>query len=460
MKRRILVIGGVAAGPAAAAKAKRVDSSAEVILVESGEHISYGICELPYFIGGEVKDPGRLIVYTPERFEMEKGVVVKTLHRAESIHPLRRLVEVRDFERSVVLEIPYDRLIVATGSRPKRLGIAGEDARNVFTVKSYPHALALERFIAESHPRKAVIIGAGYIGMEMAESLAVRGIECVLIHRHDLPMWGLEQGTREAVAEELSAHGVRFVAKSEVIGFDVSGDLLVKRVRTQNESFDCDLVIVSIGVEPESTLAATAGARCGSHHGILTDRRQVTSVGNIYAAGDCCEVRNVVSQKWMYAPLATIAARQGRVAGENAAGGSAIFRGALRSIAVRVFSLEVARVGLSSHEAKEHGFDAVTGHIEANSRIPFFAGNAKVHVTTVAEKRTGRLLGANVYGRDGAVLRANTLALAIQQRLSARDLAETDLIYSPPFSPLWDPLLIAASRLNKPMRDNEKPDSD
>ncbi|GJQ20592.1 MAG: NADH oxidase [Bacteroidia bacterium] len=460
MKRTIVVIGGLAAGPAAAAKAKRVDPSASVVLLEAGETISYGICEIPFAVGGTIRALSDLVLFTPERFEAEKGVVVRTLHRVERIHPTRRILEVRSFEKGATSELGYDRLILAMGSQPKPLGMPGEEARNVFTVKSFSGAAALEHYIIRESPRRAVIVGGGYIGMEMAEALTLRGLECTVLHRHSLPMWGLEDAPREAVALELEKHGVKFVGNTAVRGFDVSRFNTVTRVRTDTASFETDLVIMCIGVEPQSALASEAGIEIGARKGILTDQRQVTSVDGIYAAGDCCEVRNLITNKWMYAPLATIAARQGRVAGENAAGGSAVFKGALRSVAVRVFSLEVARVGLSSQEALEQGFEPAETRIESDSRIPFFPGNARVSVILIADRKSGRLLGGNVYGGDGAVLRANTLALAIQCGLTARELTETDLIYSPPFSPLWDPLLIAGNRLHHSLRSNEKPDPD
>lgn len=453
MSRRIVVIGGLAAGPAAAAKARRVDPDAEVILLESGEHVSYGICEIPYVIGGIAGSFPDLMPFTPERLEAAKGVVVKTLHRVEKIHASRRIIEVRDFKRGRVLEMPYDRLVIATGSVPNRLGIAGEDARNVFFVKTLGDAHSLESFLKERTTGSAVVIGGGYIGMEMSEALVARGFSCTIIHQHDLPLRGLETATREAVAHELTRQGVRWMGPASVQGFDVTAENAVSRVRTNRGSVDADVVIVCIGVRPSSALAEEAGVAVGRHGGIRTDRRQQTNLGSIYAAGDCCEVRNLLTNRGMYLPLATLAARQGRVAGENAAGGSAVFKGAIRSIAVRVFGLEVARVGLNSTEAAEAGFDPVVSHIESDSRIPFFPGNERIHVVTIADRRSGRILGANVFGGGGAVLRANVLALAIQQKMTAKDLSETDLIYSPPFSPLWDPLLIAANNLRNTIED-------
>jgi NADPH-dependent 2,4-dienoyl-CoA reductase/sulfur reductase-like enzyme len=210
-------------------------------------------------------------------------------------------------------------------------------------------------------------------------------------------------------------------------------------------------------VEPNTSLAAEAGIRLGSHKGILTDQRQTTSDDSIYAAGDCCEVRNIITNKWSYIPLATTASKQGWTAGENAAGGSSTFKGVIRAIGVKVFDLEVAHVGLSSREAREAGFDPVIEQIEAPSRISFFPGSQQVHIIAVADRNSKRILGANVYGKDGAMLRANVLAVAIQHGLTVDDVARLDLIYTPPFSPLWDPVLVMGNQLRKRI-ENEKSD--
>jgi NADPH-dependent 2,4-dienoyl-CoA reductase/sulfur reductase-like enzyme len=266
----------------------------------------------------------------------------------------------------------------------------------------------------------------------------------------------LEKTTRAAVAAELARNGVSFVPGADVRSIRTKKDGTASAVGTENSSYEADVIVVCTGVEPNTDLAFEAGIRLGEEKGILTDQRQVTSIDGIYAAGDCCEVKNVVNNRLMYCPLATIAARQGRVAGHNAAGGSSAFKGALRAIAVKVFSLEVARVGLSSSEARESGLDPVMMEVEANSRVSLFPGNERIHVITIVDRSTRRLLGANVFGRDGAVLRANTMGLAIQKKMTVDELSEADLIYSPPFTPLWDPLLIAGHQFRK-SSDHEKP---
>jgi NADPH-dependent 2,4-dienoyl-CoA reductase/sulfur reductase-like enzyme len=449
MKQRILVVGGLAAGPSAASKAKRINPNAEVTLFERGEYISYGICEIPYYVGKTVHDPDVLISYTPQRLEKEKGVTVRILHLVEGIDGARKNILVRDLMRDKTSEHPFDKLILATGSIPKTLGLPGEEGRNVFHIKTLDQGLALKQYIDQEHPQRAVIIGGGYIGMELAEALRNNEIETTLLHRGDLPLSGLEHETRLAVKQELEQNGIVFVPHAQVRELVADATGKVREVLTNSGSYETDLVILSLGVSPQAGLAKAARIRVGRHGGIQTDQRQATTIDSIYAAGDCCEVRNIVNNAWMYVPLATTASKQGWVAGENAAGGHAVFKGVIRAIAVKVFSQEIAQVGISSQEATDSGFDVVMESISANSRIGFMPGNSKVHLTLIAERRSKRLLGANIYGRDGAVLRANTLGVAIQHHLTIDQVARLDMIYTPPYSPLWDPILVAANQLGK-----------
>ncbi|MBI3006166.1 MAG: FAD-dependent oxidoreductase [Ignavibacteriales bacterium] len=449
MKQRILVVGGVAAGPSAASKAKRVNPNADVTLFEQGEHISYGICELPYYIGNEVKEKEQLITYTPQRLEQVKGVKVKIFHRVEEIRAVKKQLVVRDLDREKVQEYEYDRLVLATGAKSRRLGLDNEDARNVFRVNSLSEGYALKQFIEEEKPLRALIVGGGYIGMEMCEALVNNGIETTLLHQGELPMSGLEQEARKAVLGELVKNGVHFKRNIHCRRLKANEKGNVVAVDTSGGEFSADLVILSLGVEPNVELCASARIHLGPNGGITTDQRQATNVDTIFAGGDCCEVKNLVNNKWMYIPLATTASKQGWVAGENAAGGKATFKGAIRAVAVKVFGLEVAQVGISSEEARQSGFDVVSEHISGDSKISFYPGNAKVFVHLIADKKSRRVLGANVYGGVGSVLRANTLGVAIQQRLTVDEVFRLDMIYSPPFAPLWDPILIAANQLSK-----------
>ncbi len=448
MARRILVIGGLAAGPSAASKAKRVNPGAEVVLFEQGNDVSYGICEIPYFIAGQV-DGSKLVLNTPEQLRQRKQIEVRTHHRVERIIPTKRRIVVRDFKGARSYEETYDKLIIATGSTPRRLGLEGEESRNVFTVSSLEDGNRIYHYLEVEKPTHAVIVGGGYIGMEMCESLRARGVGVTLLHNQSLPMKGLERTAREDVRSELERKGVEFVAHARVRGFVLDKAQRVTHVATDQGTYDAGIVIVAIGVQPNAQLAVEAGITIGTYGGILTDQRQQTNLDNVFAAGDCCETRNVVDNRFMYIPLATIASKQGWVAGENAAGGNANFKGAIRAVGVRIFALEVARVGLSVTEAEASGFRPVSETITAPSRVGMMPGSKNLNVTLIADKSSRRLLGANVWGEDGAVLRANVCATLIQHKVAIDDMQQQDLVYSPPFSPLWDPVLVAANAIRK-----------
>jgi NADPH-dependent 2,4-dienoyl-CoA reductase/sulfur reductase-like enzyme len=452
--RRILVVGGLAAGPSAAAKAARTNPRAEVTLFEATETVSYGICESPYAIGGVIGDEEKLVSYTPERLRDEKGFGVKTLHRVEGINPSRHRISVRDIRNRTVSDVEYDKLIVATGATPLRLNVPGEEGRNVFHVSSRDDTRRILSSLETESPQRAVIIGGGYIGMEMSEALRLRGLDVTLLHRGRLPMAGLELETRERILGELERNGVHFVTNVAVEALLQDKETRVRHIHTNRGSFESDIVILCLGVAPNVRLAQGARIAVGEHLGIMTDEMQQTNVDSIYAAGDCCEVRNIVSGKRMYLPLATVASRAAWVAGENAAGGRASFKGAIRAIAVKVFSLEVAQVGLSTEEAVAAGFDAVSESITAFGKVALMPGSGKVTVRLILDRRSGRLLGANLYGAEGSVLRANTIGTAIQHKLTVDDLASLDLIYAPPFAPLWDPILVAANQAKKKIHDD------
>lgn len=442
-------MGGLAAGPSAAAKAKRTNPNADVKMYEASESISYAICETPYLIAGLIDDESKLEIYSPEIFQKEKGVNVHTLHLVEKIIPSKHKIMVRDLRSRDVFEEEYDKLIIATGSRSRRLGIDGESCRNVFNLKYREDALNILNFLKTEKPKTAVIIGGGYVGMEIAEALRLRGIDVTMLHQFKLPMEGLEQETRERILAELNNNDVQFIpnVKVEALQQDATG--LVKHVITDRGSFESDMVIISIGVLPNTDLARDANIRVGTLGGIITDERQQTNVDDIYAAGDCCEVKNIVTNKPIYLPLATVASRAAWVAGENAAGGRAVFKGAIRAMAVKIFNLQVAQVGIGSEEASQYGYKTITEIVNARSKNELMPGSEEVVIKFIVDKTSNRLLGANLFSCCGAFQRANTLAVAIQQKMTIDEISRLDLIYAPPFSPLWDPILIGANQIKK-----------
>jgi NADPH-dependent 2,4-dienoyl-CoA reductase/sulfur reductase-like enzyme len=446
--RRILVVGGVAAGPSAASKAARTNPDVKVTLFEQSATISYGICEIPYFVAGEVRADD-LVVHTPESLKKEKGVEVRTLQRVESISTAKHLITVRDISSGNVYDERFDRLIIATGARPRALNLTGEEARNVFPVRSFDGAIALHRFLDNEHPANAVIVGGGYIGIEMAEALRLRGCDVTVLEQQPEILRDLEPGARDFVMGILTAHGIKTVTRSLVVALPVDSSNRVSHVLTSDGTFPADLVIIAAGIVPATSLAAAAGIRLGRQGGILTDQRQQTSVDGIFAAGDCCEYRDIITRKWVYAPLATNANRAGWVAGQNAAGGRTTFPGVLRATALRVFEGEVVRMGLTAREARENGFQAVTGTIASHSRVSVMPRSAPLGMTLTAERDSGKILGGTLWGTEGAVLRSHALAVALHQGLTLEQFQKTDFAYSPSFSPLWDPLLVAANAVEK-----------
>ncbi len=450
-RRRILVVGGLAAGPSAAAKAARTNPQAEVIMFEASETISYGICETPYAISGVVPDESKLVSFTPQRLQEEKGVSVKILHRVEKIQPTKKIIHVRDLKNQTTSEFEYDKLILATGAKPNRLNIKGEDARNIFHLHSREDALGIMNYIKHEKPKTAVIIGAGYVGMEMCEALKVKGMDVTVLHRHALPMSAMEEEASRLILQELEKNGIQFVPNVKIEGLQVGKDQRAKFVFTNQGAFEADIVITAIGVTPNVELAKSARVRVGTFGGIITDERQQTNVEGIYAAGDCCEVKSLVSGKQMYVPLATLASRAAWVAGENAAGGRATFKGAIRAVALKLFDARIATVGMNSTEAKAARFSVFKETVTTNSRVAVMPGNSKIHLTYVIDQKSKRLLGANIIGCEGAVMRANTLGIAIQHHMTLDEISRFDMIYAPPFAPLWDPILVAANSAKKKM---------
>ncbi len=449
LQPRILVIGGLAAGPSAASKAKRVNPDAEVILIERTPYISYGICEIPYYLTGEYQDDRDLVVYSPERLQQHKNVTVWTHTEVEHIDRNNNTVQVKDLMKGVRRKEEYDRLIITTGSSPRMLPFMKPDMNNVFTIKELGKAYELHDFLKKHKPRTAIIIGGGFIGLEMAESFRKLDIEVTVLHRHIYPFSHMDKQSGDILVLALHENGVHYVPNSNVKSFGANADGNVKTVVTENGTFDADLVIVAVGVYPNTSLAQDAGVETGTTGAIKTNERQQTNLDGIYAAGDCCEVKNLITRRPTYIPLATVASKMAWTAGENAAGGRAAFKGAIRNIAVRVFEYEMSRVGLTQKEAEDTGYKTISETIQAPSRIPGMPHNARLTVTYLADKETGRLIGATLIGKDGAAQRGNVLAAMIQQESTIADVAALDLMYAPPFSPLWDPLLVAANQTLK-----------
>ncbi|HYH85406.1 MAG TPA: FAD-dependent oxidoreductase [Pyrinomonadaceae bacterium] len=449
-KEQLVVIGGVAAGLAAAMEARRVSPELGITVLERTGDISYGACGLPYVVGGLIPTLESLTVHTSEYFRERHNIEIQLHSEALEILPAKSIVRVRagDEER----EIPYGVLVVATGAAAVCPPLAGHDLEGVFVLRHLRDGRRMLRFIEETRPRTAVVVGAGYIGLEMAEGFVARGLRTTLVEASDKVMSAVGGRARDTVAEELRAHGVEVVFGERVAAFEGAGGRVSRVVTESGRAFEADIVSIGVGVRPEVELARGAGIETGESGAIVTDERQRTSAAGVYAAGDCCEVLHRVSGRRVWNPLGQPAVRQGWVAGANAArgdsSGEARYLGVVGTNVVKVFGLEVARTGLSLEEARDAGFDAAETESETSSRAGYYPGATKIHTCLVTD-RTGRLLGAQMAAREGVAHRIDVYAAALHAGLKADDIERLDLAYSPPFAPTIDPIIRAAHKAKK-----------
>jgi NADPH-dependent 2,4-dienoyl-CoA reductase/sulfur reductase-like enzyme len=446
---RLVVIGGDAAGMSAAAQARRRrDAGAlEIVCFERGAHTSYAACGIPYLVGDVVSSPDALVARNPEEHR-RLGLDVRTRHEVVAIDLDRRVLRVRALDDGEETTEPFDQLVVATGSSPVRPDLPGIDADGVFGVQTLTDGIALRSAVdALDRPdgAHAVVVGGGYIGLELAEALVQRGLDVALVESGPQPMPTMDPDMGAHVAEALRDVGVALHLEDPVAGFDVEAGH-VRGVRTESGVLTADIVVLGLGVRPNSKLAVDAGLAVGSTHGIVVDEHLRTSADGVFAAGDCVESRHRVTGKPVVIALGTHANKQGRAVGINATGGDVTFPGVIGTAVSKVCKYEVARTGLNEREAAAAGFDAVAATIEGETRAHYYPGTTAVHVKIVAERGRGRILGAQIVGEEGAAKRVDVLAAAVWTEMTAEELASLDLGYAPPFSPVWDPVLIAARK--------------
>jgi NADPH-dependent 2,4-dienoyl-CoA reductase/sulfur reductase-like enzyme len=442
MGNRLLVIGGVAAGMSAAAKAKRTDRNLEVVVYEKGSYISYAACGMPYFIAGDVPDYRELIVRTPEQMG-KQGVEVHVGHEVTTIDPDTRTITIRDLAQNRGFQDRYDRLVIATGALAAEPRLPGLDLAGIFELRPLESGLAVKRFLSERHPAKAVVVGGGYVGVEMAETFRRLGLEVTMVIRSGQVLRAsLDGDLRQVVHAELARQGVEIV-HGVPLGFEGNGR--VRTVVTTAGRCPCDVAMVGIGARPNVELARRAGVALGPTGAIATDGAMRTNLPGVYAAGDCCEALHLVTGQPAYIPLGSTANKQGRTAGENAAGGQDTFGGIVGTMIVRCFDLGVASTGLTADGARALGYDVQETKIRAKDLSHYFPGAADMDVKLVVDGNSQRLLGGQVVGPQRGVKRIDVLATALHGRLTVTDLQRLDLAYAPPFAPVWDPVLVAAN---------------
>jgi NADPH-dependent 2,4-dienoyl-CoA reductase/sulfur reductase-like enzyme len=451
MGERLVVIGGVAAGMSAASRARRLNPKIEIMVFEKSGFVSYGSCGLPYFVSDVIKAPENLVVYDAKFFKEKRNIDVYLHHEVLKIFPAKRSVLVKDLERNKEFEVGYDKLVIATGARAVKPNIKGIDLNGIFTIRFLEDGIAIKNFIRENSPKKALIIGAGYIGMEMAEALVSLGIDVTIVEVMPNILGSMDDEINEVIEAELQKNGVKLLKSTSVVEF-VGDGFVRKAILNNGSSLDVDLVIVGAGIKPNSEIARDAGIEIGRSGAIAVNQRMETNIPGVFAAGDCAEAFHLVLGRPVYIPLGTTANKQGKVAGENAVGGNAIFKGIVGTAVFKVFELEVARTGISEKQAKEEGIDYVSTVIEHGSRAHYYPGGSKIRVKLIAERKTGRLLGAEMVGKDGVAKRIDVFATALHARMSIGEIAGLDLSYAPPFAPVWDPILIAANDIEKKLK--------
>ncbi|MGQ9573486.1 MAG: FAD-dependent oxidoreductase [Chloroflexota bacterium] len=441
----LVVIGGGAAGMTAASRARRLRPDWRITVFERGDYVSFILCGLPYYVSDVIASHDSLIVYTPEFFRKERRIEVLTGHDVRRIDHERRLLKVTDLGTSRDFTCRYDKLVVATGAQAVRPKVEGIDLGNVFVLRSIDDGRRIKAALQQDGLRHGVVIGAGYIGVEMAEALTEAGLETVLIEATASVLPATEPEIGEVVEQELADHEVR--VRKEEMAQRLEGSERVEKVVASAGEYPADIVIVSVGARPAVALLREAGIALGPTGAVATNEHMETNLSGVYAAGDVAEALHLVSGKPAWVPLGTTANKQGRVAGENAAGGSAVFQGIVGTAAVKVFGLEVARTGLTEAQAKDAGFDPVAATIEHSSHAGYYPGATPLRVKLVADRQNGRLLGGQIVGRQGAAKRIDVLAAALHGRMDVEAINALDLSYAPPFATAWEAVQIAAQQL-------------
>jgi CoA-dependent NAD(P)H sulfur oxidoreductase len=454
---RLVVIGGGAAGMSAASAARRTDPSLDVVVCEAGGFAAYGMCGIPYYLGGMVPEPENLLAYPPSTFREKRRIDLRLNTRVTGIDPGTRRVHLAADQPGAAFgeSLDYDALVVASGADPVRPPVPGLDERRVFTIRSLDEAIELRQLLDSGTVRHAVVVGAGYVGLETAEALVSAGLDVDVVEALPRVLATVDEPVAALVQAELERHtrvhlGTRLeaVKRDGAAGRDgeagrdgVAGSRLIAVV--DGTEINTDLVVIAVGVRPATDLLIQAGAGHLPDRSVVVDEGMRTSLPDVYAAGDAVALPHLVLGRPAWVPLGPAANKTGRVAGTVAAGGSASFKGVVGTVAVKVFDLEVASTGLGLAEARAAGLDAVATDEVSRSRAKYYPGNSPLHVRLV-HTREGRLLGGQLAGREGVAKRVDVLATALYAGLTVADLAALDLSYAPPFAPVYDPVLAAA----------------
>ena len=439
---KVIIVGGVAGGATAAARIRRLDEQAEIVVFERSGFISYANCGLPYYIGGVIEDPEDLTLQTPESFWQRFRIHMKVHHEVTAIHPEKKTVSVKNLETGEVFEEGYDKLLLSPGAKPVWPNLPGMDSEKIFTLRTVEDTFHIKEFVDQQKPKSAVMVGGGFIGLEVAENLRELGLDVTIVQRPKQLMNPFDADMAAFLHNEVRKHGVKLALGQSVEGFaekDGSIDVLLK----ENAPIHADMVVLAIGVTPESSLVKDAGLALGMKGSVLVNDRMETSVPDIYAVGDVVQVKHYVTGEDALIALAGPANKQGRIAADNICGGDSRYLGSQGSSVIKVFDMTAAVTGINETHAKKSGLDVDTVILSPMSHASYYPGGTVMTMKVVFEKETYRLLGAQIVGYDGVDKRIDVLATAIHAGLKATQLKDLDLAYAPPYSSAKDPVNMA-----------------
>ena len=439
---KVVIVGGVAGGATAAARIRRLDESAQILVFERSGYVSYANCGLPYYIGGVITDPEELTLQTPESFWERFRVEMKVRHEVTAIHPEQKTVTVRNLETGAVFEESYDKLLLSPGARPTQPDLPGIGLDRLFTLRTVEDTFRIHDFVRQQKPRSVVLAGGGFIGLELAENFREQGIEVTIVQRPRQLMSPFDPEMAAFLHAKMRKKGIRLMLGSSVEGFqEKSGTIQV--LLKGEEPVSADMAVLAIGVTPDTPLAREAGLELGIKGSILVNDRMETSVPDIYAVGDAVQVKHFVTGEDALISLAGPVNKQGRIAADNICGGDSRFSGSLGSSVIKLFDMTAACTGINERAARKAGIDCDKVYLSPSSHAGYYPGARVMTMKVLFEKGTFRLLGAQIVGYEGVDKRIDVLAAAIHAGMSAADLKELDLAYAPPYSSAKDPVNMA-----------------
>lgn len=443
MQQPLVVIGGVAAGMSAASKARRLQPDLPIVVFEKNSFVSYGACGMPYYLSGVIPDHNKMVIRTPEKYQQKMDITVLIRHEVLTIDVKAKHICVKNLDTGELLVQPYSKLIYATGARPMVPDLPGVSLPGIYTLRTMEDGLALKQALAKADVKQVVIVGGGYIGLEVAENVRLLGKDVRILEQAEQVLSNFDPDFSAIVHKELLREGVLVHTAEMLTAF--RGEERLLAVCTDKGEYPCDLVILSSGVRPNCELASAAGIKTGFKGAVAVDRQMRTNIPDIFAAGDCAETYHRLLEKNVYIPLGTTANRQGRLAGQVACGEPEDFAGVLGTSTAKIFDLAVAITGLTEQSAKEEGFVAMATAVSTLDHAIYYPNARQIRIKLVYDSKTSRLLGGQIIGYQGVAHRVDILACAITAKMTLAQLGEVDMCYAPPYKGVWEAVVVAAN---------------